>query len=188
MLMYTRTGDCDLPGLYGIIPGQTSHDTAINILTTLSQKRQNIVGQIGFFAYGAQGNRYFVSANSFFSPSASETDLELLLADDMKTPVFTLGEFVDLGCQPTHVYRVNNDDLGSLILILTFGQDNRTVLRIDAYSSVSADSSVVWLFMTPEQESQYYVDSIRNYITAEDEISWLGYASVDDYWAEAPLR
>ena len=111
--------------------------------------------------------------------------LELHTYDE--TRILSLGHFIDSGCRPAHTYRIEATGPDTVILLLVFGASQQTIAAVDAHSSVQVDSAITDLWLVPPQSSASYLADIRAKWHFEDEIDWLGYASVDDYWAEAPL-
>jgi hypothetical protein len=169
--------------LYDITPGQTSRSQALNRLKALPYALWDEQMPGGFWINGVTGKGIYATINGL---SYHDTVLQLLTEDEK--PVLSLRQFVDAGCKPSRIYRVNATGPNAVILLLVFGQYGQIIAVVDGYFSVHADSPIASLWLLPARYSESYLGDIRMIQHFDDEIPWLGYASVEDYWALEPIN
>jgi hypothetical protein len=184
-MMVIGAGSCEPPSLYGISTGQTSYRRALNIIAGLPKIQIETSDKSNFWMDGLEGNRLYLNIDSRL-PYRDDVALELHTFDE--TPIFSLGHFLKSGCQPTRAYRIAATGPDTIVLLLVFGAYHQTIAAVNAHTSLHADSAITDLWLVPPQDSDNYLEDIRSKWHFDDEIAWLGYASVDDYWAEAPIR
>jgi hypothetical protein len=184
-MMSMGAGNCEPSSLYGISVGQTSYRRALNIIADLPKIHVETSDKSTFWTDGLEGNRFYLNIDSTL-PYRDAVGLELHTYDE--TPIFSLGHVLRSGCQPSHAYRIAATGPDTVVLLLVFGASQQTIAVVDAHISGHADSAITDLWLVPPQNSEDYLDDIRLKGHFEDEIVWRGYASVDDYWAEAPIQ
>ncbi len=179
-------GNCEPPGLFGMMPGETSLQQAFNILSPMSNLQRDSYYPGGFWMKGSDGKRIYINANKDANPYSDDLTLELDTFDE--TPILSLGQIIDSGCEPANVYRINVTGPDTIILLLVFGQRAHIMVAVDAHTLVNSYSAITSLWFVAPQLSENVLNDIRLRRHFDDEIAWLGYASVDDYWAEAPIK
>ena len=184
-LMWLGGSNCEPSSLYGIRFGQTSYRRALNIIVGIPTIQVNISDVSPFWIAGLEGNRLYLKVDSRL-PYRDAVGLELHTFDE--TPIFSLGDLIESGCQPTHAYRIRATGADTVVLLLVFGRYNQTIVAVDAHTSVHADSAITDVWLVPPQDSEAYLKDIRVSGHFDDEITWRGYSSIEDYWAEAPVR
>jgi hypothetical protein len=183
--MIFGAGNCEPPSLYGISVGQTSYRRALNIIANIPKIRVETSDKSPFWTDGLSGNRIYLSIDSTL-PYRDSVGLELHTYDE--TPILSLGHILRSGCQPSHAYRIAVTGPDTVVLLLVFGASQQTIAVVDAHTSVHADSAITDLWLVPPRNSGEYLDDIRSRGHFDDEITWRGYASVNEYWAEAPIQ
>jgi hypothetical protein len=184
-MMLIGVGNCEPPSLYGISVGQTSYRRALNIIAGIPKIRVETSDKSPFWIDGLEGNRIYLNIASTL-PYRDQIALELHTYDE--TPIFSLGHFLKSGCRPTHAYRIDATGSDTVVLLLVFGQSSQIIAVVDAHTFVSADSAITDLWLVPAQSAETYLDDVRSRRHFDDEITWRGYSSIEDYWAEAPMR
>ncbi|MBI1258706.1 MAG: hypothetical protein GC204_14655 [Chloroflexi bacterium] len=184
-MMRLGGGNCEPSSLYGMSIGQTSYRRALNIIADVSAIHVEITDKSTFWTDGLVGNRVYLNLDSVL-PYRDAVALELHTYDE--TPILSLGHFIDSGCSPVHTYRINATGPDTVVLLLVFGTSQQTIAAVDAHTSVQADSAITDLWLVPPQSSARYLADIRTKWHFDEEIGWLGYAPIEDYWAQVPIN
>ncbi len=188
--IYIGTSDCALPCIFDITIGKTDFSSVANNITSQIPTNQIIEKYErywNFWIYGTDHNKTYVTIKSIFPfPSNSITSIEL--SNQGQGRVISLGDMIDAGFKPTKVFRNRVSGPNSVNLLITFGKDEQIIGEVSASNSLNAQSPISDLYLANQQYSELLLDDIRAIRHYDYEIKWLGYASVDIYWANPPIR
>jgi hypothetical protein len=176
--IYVASSPCALPCFYGITPGETPYTRAVTYIAGLPQEQN--VDDRSFWITGNSQNKIYVEVRKFDPREPDFVDtIELETYD--ATPILSLGQFIDMGWTPRHVYRVRASR--GIVLLLVFGDSGQIMAVVADNYAINADSPIDWLWLAPAKDSEYYLGYVRGRGLFDTEVPWLGYASADNYWA-----
>jgi hypothetical protein len=168
---------CELPCVWGIIPGQTKINEALDIIASTVPDEQ-IGGPIGtFWIHDSNENQVFVELHQ-----SGPQNVELVSQVTVWTPyggnLGTLGDFLDAGYHPIQAFRGDINPPGEVNLLIALNQDGLVVGIHDA--QISPASPVTTLYALDPDLSTNLLGTllmVKNY----HEIFWIGFASAEDY-------
>lgn len=168
---------CELPCVWGITPGQTEINEALDIITSTVPDEQ-IGGPIGtFWIRDSNENQVFIELHQS-GPQNVELVSQITVLMPYGGNLGTLGDFLGVGYYPTQVFRGNVNALGGVNLLIAFDRDGLAAGLYD--TQISSASPVTILYSLDPSSS----NDLLSFILVKGhyhEISWIGFASADDY-------
>ncbi|MBC6952415.1 hypothetical protein DWB58_31270 [candidate division KSB1 bacterium] len=163
---------CELPCVWGITPGQTEINEALDIVTSTVPDEQ-IGGPIGtFWIRDSNENQVFIELHQS-GPQNVELVSQITVLMPYGGNLGTLGDFLGAGYHPSQVFRGDINPPNEVNLLITFDQDGLVVEIHD--TQISPKSFVTTLYVLDPDLSAILV------VKDLPEISWIGFAPAEDY-------
>ena len=179
-------GDCALPCVLGITPGQTEYSKALEMITTLPQVRLSDIGG-DYWIEGRNNNRIYLRIRRVL-PNKDNTVSTVELSTYSSEPIVTIGELINSGLIPIKVFRnrvSGGPNTENLLLVL--GENQQVLAVVVATGSLNANSPITDLILVTAQNRGWMLDNIRMIWHFDDEIAWLGFVPIDDYLSAPKL-
>lgn len=184
-LLWFNPEGCHLPCVWNIVPGETSMDEAIHIIETTVPPEQIVYSGL-FWITDADGSQIYIEVSQSVSRIGNYVR-QIAVNSYIDGEIATLGEFLDAGYVPSQVFRNKVNGPGGVSLFILF-DDNRTAVGVfDDF--ISADTPIMNLVIIAENEEEYLLGGNRlfqEFFTYE--LSWIGYASAQEYLDLAPIN
>jgi hypothetical protein len=174
--------NCFLPCVMGVVPGETGWSQTLQIVSSLIPTEQ-IINQQEFWVKDPKtGSSVFISLQRE-APYAGDFAKLIELRTDSPNQITSLGVLLDEGYIPSKVFRARTSGPNVIALLLTFENHPELVVVVIGINEVNASSPIRDLFVLAKQ-SEYVLEDIRAQGHFEDEITWMGFASVNEYWQQ----
>jgi hypothetical protein len=172
--------NCSLPCVMGVVPGETSWEQALLTVSSLVPSNQMINEQEFGVRDPITGSQLFITLQRE-DPRVGDFAKSIELRTRGSSSITTLGVLLDKGYTPDRVFRARVSGPNTVPLLLTFKNTSHLVVFITGYGEVNRESPVDVLVVLAEQ-SQYVLRDIIMTRHFENEIDWIGFASVEKYW------
>lgn len=184
ILLFNPPG-CTLPCVLGITPGITSFDDALRVIDQTIPPQQ-IVSAGSFWIKTDQGTRIDILLQRT-DPREGDYVVEIQLSSDDR--ITTLGTLLRSYGEPSTVFRGRVAGPNSVRLLITFEKEPILAVIVGDHH-VNAQSPVILILAVAsnKEDRAWKLYDLRVQSHFDDEIEWLGYASVDDYWSTLPKR
>ncbi|KAB2860936.1 MAG: hypothetical protein F9K46_09170 [Anaerolineae bacterium] len=159
-------------------------DEAIHIIETTVPPEQIVYSGL-FWITDADGSQIFIEVKQS-DPRMGIYVKQIEVNGYIDGEIATLGEFLDAGYVPSRVFRNKVNGPGGVSLFILFDDAQTAVAIFDDF--ISADTPIMDLVVIAENEDEY----LLGYRTFQEffkyEISWIGYASAQEYLDLAPIN
>lgn len=183
-LLWFNPEGCHLPCVWNIIPGETSMDEAIHIIETTVPPEQIVYSGL-FWITDADGSQIFIEVKQS-DPRMGIYVKQIEVNGYIDGEIATLGEFLDAGYIPDQVFRNKVNGPRGVSLFILFDDGQTAVAIFDDF--ISADTPIMDLVVIAENEDEYLLGYRPFQESFKYEISWIGFASAQDYLGLAPIN
>lgn len=183
-LLWFNPEGCYLPCVWNIVPGETSMDEAIHIIETTVPPEQIVYSGL-FWITDADGSQIFIEVKQS-DPRMGIYVKQIEVNGYIDGEIATLGEFLDAGYVPSRVFRNKVNGPGGVSLFILFDDAQTAVAIFDDF--ISADTPIMDLVVIAENEDEYLLGYRPFQEFFKYEISWIGYASAQEYLDLAPIN
>lgn len=169
--------NCDAICLLSIIPGETEYAQAIDIIES---SELILSDEDNYWFINNDGSRVDINIVRTSPLGGQYVSYIELIATSGR--ILSLNELLDSGLTLSTLYRSNISGPNTIGLLLVFGGNTPIMAVVSANGEIDQNSPIIHLLLIAPQDFTWHLDDIRHIRGFEDEIQWIGYASVDDYW------
>lgn len=186
-LFALETSDCALPCLLGITPGETATQQALEIASNYASATPGAVS--GNFDIECEAGQCIHVELWASDPRQGDYVRGIVLIADRPGKLTTVSEMLDRGYVPQRVFRRDASGPDSVGLVVLFTGDTNIIADVVGIGAVAPNSQIPYLIIVAEQDLDRTLEEIRvkGHLDDDNEISWLGFASVQDYYDAPPL-
>jgi hypothetical protein len=175
---------CFLPCVMNIVPGEDSFTESSETVASLVPDSQKVNAQ-EFWVEGEGENMEIYITLKAEDPRAGDFVKLIELRFHGTGQLTTLGTLLDAGYEPDRVFRSRASGPQSIGLIITFKNQPQVIAVVAGIDRIENQSPIREIFVIAKQ-SQYVLNDIITLRHFEDEITWIGFASVEEYWQQLP--
>jgi hypothetical protein len=179
--LFFSSPSCQIPCAFNIVPGITSYTDANQILS--STIRDGIFEPDGYFSFQHNGIPLHVKVYPA-DPREGRYVRSIEISSFSQGAVISLGDLINLGYTPHMVFRdqVTAAPNGVKILI-SFEDSDQIAAELLPQNVLDAQSPIDTLTLSTKEDAFWIFMDIAAIRLYREPISWIGYATVDQYLA-----
>jgi hypothetical protein len=184
--LFIGTSSCALPCLFGITAGKMNYFDALAIVNSDFPEPQVIYSGSSFWVNNTDNERIDITLHHSLPKTFDYVDhIELRSSDN--DGLYSLGDVIDTWGEPVTVFRNRIAGPNSVNLLLVFRENQDIFVEASVQETCNRSTPVRSISLVAEQDSESLLVDLRSRWHYDDEIDWLGFVSVENYWEAASI-